>query len=58
MLIWSFLFNVYLCKTQILTVLQSLIMELWPLIENQYLLSKLALYLAKDILHRTKALCT
>ena len=58
MLIWSFLSNVYLCKTQILTVLQSLIMELWPLIENHYFTLKLALYLANDILHCIKILCS
>ena len=56
MLIWSFLSNLYLCKTQTQSVLQSLIMELWPLIENQYFLSKLALYLANDILLCTKVL--
>ena len=53
MLIWSFLPNAYLCKTQTLTVLLSLRMELWPLIENQYFPSKLALYLANDILHQS-----
>ena len=57
MLIWSLLSNIYLCKTQTLTVLQSLIMELRPLIENLYFPSKLALYLANDILHCTKVLC-
>ena len=55
MLIWSFLPNAYLCKTQTLTVLLSLIMELWPLIENQFFPSKLGFVLGKwhSALHQT-----